>query len=183
MTASRIAVLLLLVLVAVPARAAGLGDFEGVFVGVSETFDGDGHSLDKRDVDMVITGMGGGGFSIELTSVALVDGRRDVPGVRRRAFVGEFVPSENGKYFVAKAPFEPFEERKSTEMIAGAPLEWAEIEGNSLIIYTFAVLDDGRFELQVYERALDGDIMRTLYERHLDGTLERQTIGQMVRSD
>lgn len=171
------------VLAALPARAAELGDFLGIWVGVSEDFDGNGHQLAERHVDMVITEAGSKGFRIELTSVVLVDGRRDVEGVRRRAYTAEFGLSDNGRFYVAKEAFDPFEERKSTEMLAGEPLEWAQIDGSSLVVYTFAVLDDGRYEAQVYERALDGNVMQTVYERRIDGALERQTAGQMVRSD
>lgn len=168
-----------------PALAADavLKDFLGVFVGVAEVFDGAGHKLSERDVDMIITSSGSRGFEIAMTSVQLVEGRRDVPGVRHRRYSALFQPSDNGKFYLAKSPYDPFEESKSTELFAGKPLEWAQITGSSLVVYTYAVLEDGRYELQVFERALDGDSMRTLYERHLDGELQRRTAGTMVRSD
>lgn len=175
--------LIVLVCGALPLRAADIEDFAGIWVGVSEDFDGDGHKLAERHVDMTITPQGSKAFSIELTSVLLVDGRRDVEGVRRRAYSAEFERSKNGEFFIAKRPFDPFEERESSELIAGEALEWAQIDGASLVVYTFAVLEDGRYELQVYERALDGNFMQTLYERRVDGTLARQTAGRMVRSD
>lgn len=170
-------------LIAVPATAIELEQLEGIYVGITEDFDGDGHKLAERHVDMVLTKHGAKGFKIDLTSVVLVDGRRDVPGVRRRVYSAQFEPSEKGDFFLATSPFDPFVERESEEMIAGEPLEWAQIDGDSLVIYTLAVLNDGRYELQVYERAFNGDTIKTLYERHLDGVLQRQTVGQMVRSD
>lgn len=160
-----------------------LAPFLDTFVGVSENFDGDGHPLGERHVDMVIREAGADGFEIELVSVALVDGRRDLPGVKRRSYVALFRQSDTAGIYLAEKPFDPFEERQAEELFAGAPLEWAQVSDGSLTIYTFAILEDGRYESQVFERAFDGkDTLATLYQRHLDGTLERQTIGRMVRS-
>lgn len=166
-----------------PVFALDIKKFEGVFVGVSEDFDGAGHKVGERHVDMVITLDGSKEFVIELTSVRLVDGRRDVQGVRRRAFEARFGENDDGTFFLAKSNYNPFSETTSSEIFAGEPLEWAQIDENSLVIYTFAVLEDGRYESQVYERTLDGNLMRTMYQRHLDGELQRQTSGSMVRSD
>ncbi|MEM6615363.1 MAG: hypothetical protein AAF619_02420 [Pseudomonadota bacterium] len=166
-----------------PAFADELDRFIGTFVGVTEVFDGEGHKAGDRDVDMIIEKAKNRGFTIKLVSVALVDGRRDLPGVRHRTYSATFEPSDTDGMYLAANPFNPFEESTSSEMFEGKPLEWAQLTETALTVHTLTILEDGRYESQVFERAFEGDVMLTFYERKLDGDLKRRTEGRMVRSD
>jgi len=164
------------------AKADDLGGFEGTYVGMSEELDSSGHTVAARHVDMMLN-MVNDGFRFDIVSVRLVDGRRDLPGVRRRAVSVEFEETDTPGMYVADAPVNMFSEQEDESVFAGKPIEWAQVDGDNLVVYTLSIREDGRYEVEVFERAFEGDTVQTLYERHLDGALQRQTLGRMVRSE
>ncbi|GBD42611.1 hypothetical protein HRbin40_00065 [bacterium HR40] len=132
-------------------------------------------------MDVVIRPFRHSGFAIEWVNVTLVDGRRDVPGGRRRALALAFVPM--GEHFVEAPAYDPFREREEVPVTQGQPLRWALLDEKGLWVHSFVVLDDGRFELQSYLRAPDGDGLRLVFERIEDGTVVRRIEGRAVRAE
>ena len=66
-------------------------------------------------------------------NVTLVDGRRDVPGVKRRtrrdaAGAGARAAS----FFLGGVGYDPFREKKRSDPIAGDPLRWGVVAGEAL---------------------------------------------------
>ena len=84
--------------------------------------------------------------------------------------------------FIADKPVDPFAERQEQKMFAGksGPVQWAYIDGDALVINTFAVLSDGRFEWQLYERSLTETGLDIGYTRIVDGTVRRRITGRLV---
>ena len=72
------------VLAARTAVADTIDPFVGSYVGTAQVLGPDGEVTEERDMDITITKETGGGFRIVWINVTLIDGRRDVPGVRRR---------------------------------------------------------------------------------------------------
>ena len=175
--------ILMLAAASLPASAATLDDFVGIYVGSASDYDGNDLKTGARDIDMIITPHQGRGFKISLVSVLLVDGRRDTRGVRRRAFEAIFTKRDKRALYVSERPYDPFEESKEAELFSGDPLEWAYIEGDSLYVNTLAILADGRYELQVFKRTLVKGGMHVAYQRIRDGVLRRRIDGRLVRVD
>jgi hypothetical protein len=56
-------------------------------------------------------------------------------------------------------------------------------KGDSLTVYSFVILEDGRYELQAYERRRTADGLDLAFERIVDGTVVRRMSGHAVRAE
>lgn len=166
-----------------PAAAAQdplLGQFVGLAHEVDET---KGTSID-REIDIVITEQGNNGLKIDWTNVTLVNGRRDVPGVKRRSDEVLLAPARDRDFYLAGVGYDPFQVKETIDPVLGDPLRWATRDGNELVVYSFVILDDGRYELQVYNRAATPDGGLDLsFERIVDGEVTRRMTGHAVRAE
>ena len=176
--------LLLLVGLAAPALAAGpeLGAYFGSFVGRALDASLDSGRKEERDIDIVISPYQKGGFRIDWTNVTLVDGRRDVPGVKRRPSSVIFVPSERG-IFVESREFNPFKLKDDVQPMDGEAVRWAALDDDGLHVNSFVLLEDGRYELQIYARRLTDIGLDLEFERVVDGRAVRRMTGRAVRAD
>ncbi len=173
---------LLLVGAASPAAGATLKDFFGTYVGLAEVRDPTtGAEIQQRDMDIMIEPYERDGFRITWINVVKVDGRRDVPGVQRNVEEVRFKPAKGQGFYVEVPAANPFREREETRPMQGDPVRWAAIEGNSLYVHSFVVLEDGRYELQVYERELTDRGIDLEFQRLVDGELQRRIVGTTVR--
>jgi len=60
-------------------------------------------------------------------------------------------------------------------------VRWAVHDAAGLHVYSFVILDDGRYELQTYTRRRVGTGLELRYERVVDGKLLRTIDGRAVR--
>jgi hypothetical protein len=159
--------------------AAELSDFFGTFVGnAQEIEDSDPMS---RDMDIVIGPFHDDGFQINWITVTKVDGRRDVPGVARTVQSVFFEPAADRNFFVEVEADNPFREREEMVPMSGHAVRWASLDGDTLRVYSFVVLEDGRYELQIYNRTLTEVGLDIVFRRFDDGELARQVKGRTVR--
>ena len=176
------AALTALLLVA-PATAAELERFFGTYVGVAEVKDLEGGQTYRRDMDVVIEPYQRTGFRIRWINVTLVDGRRDVEGVKRRVQEVIFKPRGDDGLFVAVPPQDPFREADPHEPLRGDAVRWARIQGDHLHVYSFVVLPSGAYEIQDYDRELTDKGIDIEFRRVVDGELVREITGTTVRAD
>jgi hypothetical protein len=161
------------------ARAAELSDFFGTFVGhAQEMEDSDPMS---RDMDIVIAPFHDDGFQINWITVTKVDGRRDVPGVARTVQSVFFEPAADRNFFVEVEADNPFREREDKLPMSGHAVRWASLDDDTLQVYSFVVLEDGSYELQIYNRTLTEIGLDIVFRRFDDGELVRQIKGSTVR--
>jgi hypothetical protein len=164
--------------------AASLEPFFGTYVGVAEVKDfRDGGDVMQRDMDIVIEPYKQGGFRIHWVNVSLVDGQRAVPGVERRVQTVLFEPAPDRDFFVEVAESSPFRERGETLPMRGDPVRWASLDDQGLHLYSFMVLEDGRYELQIYDRTLTDIGLDIRFQRIVDGALVREIVGTTARAD
>jgi hypothetical protein len=158
--------------------------FFGTYVGRAEEVNPADRTRMERHVDLVIKPQGTGRLLLTWTNVTLVDGRRDVPGVRRHTDQTWLIPlrPEQGLYR-ARVAYDPFTEDPPPDVAAGDPLRWGVLSDDSLRVYSFVVLGDGRYELQVYTRTLTSAGMRLDWKRLVDGEPTRHMTGDLVRTD
>jgi hypothetical protein len=169
--------------VAGDVRAATLKDFFGAYVGHAQVEDVATGTTSSRDMDIVIEPFDDDGFRIYWITVIKVDGRRDVPGVRRLVQSAAFEPDDDGSFYVEVAEANPFREREEMEPMSGHAVRWANINDDTLHVYSFVVLEDGRYELQVYDRILTDIGLNIVFRRFDDGKLVRQIDGRTVRAE
>jgi hypothetical protein len=173
--------LLVLVLDIGDARALTLEEIFGTYVGraVVETLPSG--ERETRDIDITVAPHGRGGFQISWINVTLVDGRRDVPGVKRHRGEVMFQKAPNGSFFVEVTGYNPFREREEIAPMSGDPVRWAVLDEGGLHVYSFVVLEDGRYELQRTTRAPVPGGLALTFERVDDDTLVRAGEGRAVR--
>ena len=155
----------------------------GVFVGRAEDQLRTRGPMEQRDIDMVIEPYQNDGLRVQWTNVTLVDGRRDVPGVKRRSDEMLLVPAPGRGFFLGGVGYDPFRTKKSADPIAGDPLRWGVVAGEALATYSFDILEDGTFELQVFRRQPIPDGIGLEFDRILDGELVRRMTGRAARSE
>jgi hypothetical protein len=165
------------------ASGASLEPFFGSYVGVAEVDNLDGSAVRQRDMDIVIEPYKEGGFRINWINVTLVDGQRAVPGVERRVQTVLFEPAEEHDFFVEAQVANPFRERAETRPMRGDPVRWASLDDQGLHVYSFVVLEDGRYELQIYDRVLTDIGLDVRFQRIVDGEVMRRITGTTARAD
>ena len=171
--------LLALAGVADKAAAADLDKFFGTYVGNAQELS-DTEPM-ARDMDIVIQPFHDNGFQIHWITVTKIGGRRDVPGVERTVQSAFFEPAEDRSLFVEVEADNPFRERETKAPMSGHAVRWASVDGETLHVYSFAVLEDGRYELQIYDRVLTDVGLDIVFRRFDDGVLVRQIKGSTVR--
>ncbi|MEZ5823926.1 MAG: hypothetical protein R3C97_04045 [Geminicoccaceae bacterium] len=162
--------------------AQSLDDYHGAFVGEAAVVDPQAGTEAVRDIDIVIGKPDRGDLRIDWVNVDRVDGRRDVPGVKRRAGSLVFDQVDGGDYLVENRGYDPFHERDELAPIEGDPLRWGYLGDDGLRIFSFVILDDGSYELQTYVRRLDGDRLELDFVRIVDGEVQRRITGRAQRA-
>jgi hypothetical protein len=165
------------------AAAAELEPFFGSYVGIAEVANLATGQVQQRDMDIVIEPYKNGGFKIQWVNVSLVDGKRVMPGVERRVQTVLFEPAEERAFFVEVTADNPFREREETLPMRGDPVRWASLDDQGLHVYSFVVLEDGRYELQVYDRTLTDIGLDIRFQRIVDGKVVRQITGTTARAN
>ena len=178
---------LLLVAIAtpLPARAAdpagALKPMLGVYLGRATVKDLDTQVTEERDIDVEINSFDRDGFRIRWVNVTLVDGRRNLPGVKRRVSELTFKPAKGRNFFVEVPQANVFAEREEVQPLGGDPVRWAVQDAAGLHVHSFVILGDGRYELQTYSRKRTDSGIVLRYERVVDGKLVRTIDGQAVK--
>jgi hypothetical protein len=165
------------------ARAASLEPLFGTYVGVAQVEDIAKGNVRQRDMDIVIEPYKQGGFRIQWINVSLVDGKRAVPGVERRVQTVLFEPAQDRGFFIEAAESSPFREREETRPMRGDPVRWASLDDQGLHVYSFVVLEDGRYELQVSDRTLTDIGLDVGFQRIVDGAVMRRITGTTARAN
>jgi hypothetical protein len=182
-----IATLIMAFALAAPVVAADtasqLKDQMGTYLGRATVRDADTNRTEEREIDVVISPFKGNGFRIRWVNVTLVDGRRDVPGVKRRVSELAFVPGKRPGFFVEAPEGNVFVEREEVTPLGGDPVRWAVLDADALHVLSFVVLDDGRYELQSYTRRRTAAGLELHYERVVDGKRLRAIEGRAVKVD
>ena len=181
--AASLTALAAVVIASAGARAASLEPFFGTYVGVAEVQDFVDGETRQRDMDIVIEPYKRGGFQIHWVNVSLIDGKRAVPGVERRVQTVLFEPAADRGFFVEVAEADPFRERGETQPMRGDPVRWASLDEEGLHVYSFVVLEDGRYELQVYDRTLTDIGLDIKFQRIVDSQVVREITGTTARAN
>jgi hypothetical protein len=163
------------------ASAASLEPFFGTYVGVAEVDNLASGEVRQRDMDIVIEPYKEGGFKIQWINVTLIDGKRAAPGVERRVQTVLFEPAEDRGFFVEVQENNPFRERGETLPMRGDPVRWASLDDQGLHVYAFVVLEDGRYEFQIYDRTLTDMGIDIRFQRIGDGEVMRRISGTTAR--
>jgi len=163
------------------ANANDPSRFLGNYVGQATVEDLVTGNISMRHLDIEVVPNRQDGLRIDWITVELVNGKRDQPGVKRWSQTALFAPSDGNNFLVDVGEISVFRERQEAIVIEGDPIRWSRIDGDILHTFSFAVLEDGRYELQLYQRILTDFGMDIHFERIVDGKTVRRVIGSTAR--
>ena len=146
------------------------GTYSGA--GVAKNADSLYFGVTERDFDVVIHPEANG-FSVAWTTVLHAGGDPAHPRIRRRSDKLALVPSARAGVWRAADTADP---------LGGTPYAWARIEGNSLIVYVLQIDQDGRYEVQRYDRTLTGGSMELTFTDTRDGERARTVKGKLIKT-
>ena len=161
----------------VRAQQHDLDDFVGTYLGYAEVWDAAGVSEGVREMTVMVEPYRRDGLSIRWMSIDLVDGRRDQAGVTFREDEVLLSHDDRDGFLSAETRYRPFEQERERRPLTGDVVRWAQLDGPDLIVWSFLVLADGRYELQRYNRRLTEDGMALEFERVIDGVVDRRSTG------
>lgn len=156
-----------------PARIADfLGRYEGQSISVS------GENLSARDLSVEIATTDGRGFSVAWTTVV-----HDGAGgeASRKSYTIEFRPTSRAGIFSSAMRVDAFGARRPLDPMTGVPYVWARLADRTLTVYALHILDDGSYEMQVYDRTLTAEGMHLNFTRLHNGEALREITGELRR--
>jgi hypothetical protein len=158
-----------------PAAAMSIDPFLGTYHGtaISESR----NELKARDLDVAIKKIGGG-FSVDWSTVIhKSDGRE-----KTAAISIDFFETDRADIYGSAMRTGLFGKRVPNDPLKGQPFVWARIVGKTLTVHAMYILDDGGYEMQVYERTLDDDgNLDLVFKRFRNGKSIREITGELTR--
>lgn len=178
-----VALLAAAVIFAVPGFPAAADDgridpFFGAYVGTARLA---GSTEGERDIIVSIE-PARKGFSIYTSTVIANGPERASPGVKWRAETQNFLRTDMAHLYEPLLRESMFARRRDPDLLAGDTLSWASVRGKTLGVYAMDVLEDGHYELRVFERTLTPLGMDLKFTRYRDGLVVRQLIGTLART-
>lgn len=145
--------------VARAGEATGPEAFYGRYQGTGITQDPNAMAFgfDNRDLDVEI-GPAEGGFFVAWTTVMRSLGDKEI---KRSSARIDFEPSGRPGIYIEHAP--------ATRNAEG--FSWASISGGALTVRRLAILEDGSYEVQSYERSLTKDGLFLFFRSDRDGAV------------
>lgn len=172
------AILLLVAPTGAAGQDAAIENFFGTFIGSARIEE----AGEFRDI-IVSLEPARKGFSIYTSTVIRKGPARAVPGVKWRAETQTFVRSKTPGLYEPLLRESMFAQRRSPNLVNGDTVAWASIRGRTLGVYALNVLEDGHYELRVYERTLTDLGLDLSFTRYRDGVAVRELTGILARAD
>lgn len=170
-----------LLLLVFPARADGqdvtIEGFYGAYVG-DAMIEG---TMQFRDIIVNIEPIRNG-FSIYTSTVIRTGPKRATSDVKWRAETQSFAQTDVPHVYEPMIRKSMFSKKRDPNMMAGDTLAWASIRGHTLGVYAMNVLEDGHYELRVFERTLTDLGMDMSFIRYNDGVPVRELKGSLART-
>lgn len=176
-TAAFVAVLILFPLAALSAsKPHPLQDFFGTWVGRSIDVVGEG--LANRDYNLSIEPYEKRGFTLSWKTVIRYTNKK----TKVRSEKIDFQPyrPRPGLYFSA-VKRDVFGHKGAADPISGDPYVWASVKSKTLLVSALYIEPDGGYELQTFERRLEGGRMSSHFQSIRDGAPFRKITSRLER--
>jgi hypothetical protein len=168
-------VFLVFVVLVMPVRAAeapppavGIEAFFGSYEGRGSG-SGDSHAPD-RDLAVSIGPAADKGFVVSW-STAVRGGAAEAE--KRKAYSIGFQPTQRPGVYSSAMRANVFGDKVPMDPFKGDPFVWARLSGKTLSVYAMIILDDGGYDLQIYDRTLTPAGLELVFSRWVD----RQQVG------
>ncbi len=145
------------------AESRALKDFFGDYIGRSISHIGEG--LSERDLSVTIRAFKKKGFTVDWTTVS----RKSDGRTTSKSYSVNFLPVKRKGMFASAMRNDMFGKPVPLDPIKGDPYLWARIGGETLTVYALLIVDQGGYEMQVYERTLTADGLALRFSRVRNG--------------
>ena len=137
--------------------------------------------MEQRDIVMEIAPyQDDHGLRLRWNNVTLVDGRRDVPGVKFRRDEMLLVPAPERSFFLAASATIPFAQKKEPDAVKGDPLRWGAVAGEALDVFASRSWRTGPTSCRPRAVSREPDGVSLEFERIVDGEVVRHMSGHAV---
>lgn len=160
-----------------PAAAATdrpIDDFFGDYSGETVVDTGDG--ISRRQLRVAIA-PADKGFSLEWQTLSEKDDGRVKDSTHRV----EFKQTKRPGIFVSVVRKDVFGNRRPLDPLSGGTFMWSSISGDSLFTYAMLISDDGKVDLQVYQRTLTEGGIDLRFYRFREGWLQKAITASLFR--
>lgn len=123
------------------------------------------------------------GFSIYTSTVIRTAPERASPGVKWRSETQTFIRTAMPHLYEPMLRESMFARRRDPDLMGGDTLAWASIRGRTLGVFAMNILEDGHYELRVFERRLTELGMDLHFTRYRDGAVVRELTGILARAN
>ncbi|MDH3315386.1 MAG: hypothetical protein OER43_06420 [Gammaproteobacteria bacterium] len=147
-----------------------VGEYMGE--GMSQT----DHVLQKRDMKVEIK-PNDEGFILSWVSVS----HNDDGTLKRKTYDVQFKPKGRTGLYGSAMRADMFGHEVPLDPLKGEPYVWARISGDTLFVYAMLIIEEGGYEMQVYERTLTPGGMDLIYSSVRDGRKMRTVHGKLKR--
>lgn len=156
------------------AEGRPIEDFYGNYSGETVVDTGEGLSRRQLRVDI---GPANKGFLLQWqTLIEKADGR-----MKDNAHRVEFRQTKRPGIYVSAVRKDVFGNKRPFDPLSGETFMWSSISGDSLFTYAMLISDDGKVDLQVYQRTLvDGGLDLRFY-RFREGWLQRAITATLFK--
>ena len=154
-----------------------LSDFYGTYVGAAESVVGG--ELSERELSVVIEPWEGKGFTIDWTTqIYRANGKNKLTDLSIN-----FYPSSRPGIFTSASRTDIFGRPVHYELIDedAAPHIWAGVQANTLTVSALYILDDGGYQLHVYERSIIDEGLLLQFERLNNGEKVAEVSAALAR--
>ncbi len=133
--------------------------------------------LSKRDLSVRIGDAGSGGFALDwMTFTRKLDGRR-----KRKSYSITFKPTKRENIYASAMKSDKFGNAVPLDPLKGEPYVWARIQEKTLTVHALHIIEDGGYELQIYERTLTGKGLDLRFSRIRNGEQLKLITGSLER--
>lgn len=123
------------------------------------------------------------GFSVYTSTVIRTSSERATPGVKWRSETQNFIETDMAHLYEPMLRESMFARRREPDIMGGDTLAWASIRGRTLGVFAMNILEDGHYELRVFERTLTDLGMDLRFTRYRDGIVVRELTGTLARAN
>ncbi len=150
--------------------AARIADFFGSYTGFGMATDRTGPVFrTERDLRLVIGPLEGGGFEIAWSTIKRKGSNPTSLVSEESEHAAQFRPSDKPGVFLGI---------NSGTVLGEAPITWARLQGNALVVYSMEVDENGVAELHVYQRMLTAKGLELFFTATRDNIETRSVRGR-----
>ena len=100
---------------------------------------------------------------------------------KTKAYSINFAESDRSGIYGSAMKTNLFGGQEALDPMKGEPYFWAKVKGNTLTVFGMLIAEDGNYEIQRYDRTLEGNQMNLVYSLSNQEKVIKTITGQLTR--